>query len=103
MIKHIVAWNHQAHFTPEERDAHAERIRAGLEALPTQCGGPIPGIVSLRVHARPYPGSTRDMVLDSVFDGEKALAEYQAHPAHKLVSAFVGSVMCDRVCLDYAV
>jgi hypothetical protein len=36
-----------------------------------------------------------------LFENEEALATYQAHPEHKRVSVFVGSVMQDRACIDY--
>jgi Stress responsive A/B Barrel Domain. len=98
MIRHIVAWSFKEEFSPAENAAHAARIKAELEALPEIIGG----ICELNVHIELLGASNRNAVLNSLFESEEALAAYQTHPEHKKVSAFVRSVMTDRVCLDYA-
>ena len=97
MIRHIVAWNHLDSFSAEEKEQHAQEIKAKLEELPQW----IDNIASIEVLTHPMSSCTRDMVLVSVFPDEEALAAYQVHPEHKKVSAFVRSVMTDRICVDY--
>ena len=97
MIRHIVAWSFKEGFSPEENAQHTAKIKAGLEALPQI----IDGICELNVHIDMLPSANRDAVLNSLFESKEALANYQMHPEHKKVSAFVGSVMTERVCLDY--
>jgi len=97
MIRHIVAWNHKEGFTEAENKANAEKIKIELEAL-TQC---IDGIIELKVHINILPSGNRNIVLNSLFQSEEALAAYQIHPEHKKVSSFVGTVVQDRICMDY--
>ena len=98
MIRHIVAWNHMQEFSEKQRQEHAQKIKGMLEKLPEKIGG----IISLKVYTKALENGTRDMVLDSRFESEQTLADYQINPAHKEASAFVRSVMTERVCLDYA-
>ena len=97
MIRHIVAWNYKDGFTESENRENALKIKSDLEAL-IKC---IDGIVELKVHINMLPSSNRDIVLDSLFQSEEALAAYQAHPEHKRVGAFVGAVTQNRACVDY--
>jgi len=97
MVRHIVAWEFKDGFSDAEKKENALKIKTSLEALPQF----IDGIVEINVYIDPLSSSNRDAVLSSLFAGEEALAAYQAHPEHKKVSAFVGTVMQNRVCLDY--
>ena len=97
MIRHIVAWNHKDGFTEAEKKENAEKIKTELEAL-TQC---MDGIIELRVHINTMPSGNRDVVLNSLFHSEEALAAYQIHPEHKKAGSFIGAVMQDRICMDY--
>lgn len=97
MVRHIVAWNHKEEFTVEQRLAHAKEIKSQLEALKNT----IKGIVKLSVYINPLESSGRDVILDSLFETAEALSAYQVHPEHKKAAAFVGSVMTERVCLDF--
>ncbi len=97
MIRHIVAWNFKEGFTESEKRAHSEKIKRELEALPQQ----IEGIVEISVHIDLLPSSTRSVMLNSLHESVDALQVYQAHPEHQKVGAYIGSVMQDRVCVDY--
>ena len=97
MVRHIVTWKHSPGRTADERAADAKRIKTSLEALPAIIGG----IAELRVHTEVLPACYGDLVLNSLFETEEALAAYQVHPEHKKVSEFVRSVTCDRVCVDF--
>ena len=99
MIKHIVAWNYGDGFSDSENRENAKKIKEGLEAL----NGVIAGIVEIEVHIDLLPSGNRDIVLYSVFESMELLDAYQVHPEHRLVSSFIGSVMQNRVCVDYAI
>ncbi len=97
MVRHIVAWNYQDGFTEAENKKNALKVQSDLEAL-TRCIG---GIVELKVHINALPSGNRDIILNSLFESEEALAAYQVHPEHKKVSASVELVVKNRVCIDY--
>ncbi len=97
MLKHIVAWNFKDEFSENQNLENAQKIKHDLENLKNL----ISEIREMKVYINLAPTSTRNVMLDSSFDSEDDLAKYQIHPEHKKVSAFVGSVMKDRVCLDF--
>ena len=93
MIRHIVAWNLKEGATAQD----AERIKTELEGLL----GKIEGLLEMKVHTNLIGVSNRMVALSSLFENEAALAYYQQHPEHVRAAAFVGSVTCDRACIDY--
>ncbi|MFV0401150.1 MAG: Dabb family protein [Oscillospiraceae bacterium] len=97
MVRHIVMWNFKEGFTPEENAANAKKIKAELEALTAT----IPGIVSLHVYIDPVGKSNRDIVLNSLFESEEALANYVDHPDHVRAGGFVHAATDNRACIDY--
>lgn len=97
MVRHIVSWNFKEELTPEEKAGHGLKIKKDLEALKSV----IEGIQELTVIVSPLPSSNAEIVLNSLFETEEALAAYQIHPEHKKASSFVGSVTKDRRCLDF--
>lgn len=97
MVRHIVAWNYKDGFNEIENKENAQKVKAELEAL-MQCIG---GIIELKVHVNTLPTGNRDIVLNSLFLSEETLAAYQTHPEHQRVSAFVGTVVQNRTCIDY--
>jgi len=97
MLRHIVAWDWKDGLTEDEKREHAKTIQSEIEAL-VQC---IDEIVELHVHVDLLPSSNRDIMLDSLFEDEAALAAYQVHPAHQRAARIVKAVTQDRVCLDY--
>ena len=97
MVRHIVMWNYKDGFTEAENKENAEQVKRELESLAC-C---IDGIVEFDVHINELASSNKDVILNSLFESEDALASYQAHPEHQRVSAFVGTVLQDRSCFDY--
>ncbi|MCL2753510.1 MAG: Dabb family protein [Defluviitaleaceae bacterium] len=97
MIRHIVAWNFKPELSQEERLAAGQKVKDELEALK----GVIPGIIELKVYLNLLASSNRDVVLDSLYESEAALENYQVHPEHERVATFVRGVMVDRACVDY--
>lgn len=90
-------WNYKDGFSEEENKENAIKVKNELEALIEK----INGIIELKVYINALSSSNRDIVLNSLFESEEALAAYQIHPEHKRVSSFVGSVMKNRTCIDY--
>ena len=97
MIRHIVTWKLSAD-DPEQRAADAAGIKAGLEALV----GIVDGLSHLEVGVDVgMIANNWDVVLISEFDDNAALEGYQIHPDHLTVSAWIKTVVSDRVCVDY--
>jgi heme-degrading monooxygenase HmoA len=97
MLRHIVMWNYKDGFTEAENKLNAERVKYELESLTSF----IDGIVELNVYINELSSSNKDVILNSLFESEEALAAYQVHPEHRRVSAFVGTVLRNRACFDY--
>lgn len=97
MVRHIVTWNFKDGFTEYENKENAQKIKSSLEYLAQV----IDGVVELNVHIDPLPSSNRDLILNSLFQSEEALATYQTHPEHKKIGTFIGTVMQNRSCVDY--
>jgi hypothetical protein len=97
MVRHIVTWNYKDGLSDAENKENALKIKAGLESLPEY----IDGIAEIKVYINTLSSSNRDVILNSLFESGEALAAYQVHPEHKKISGFVGTVMQNRVCVDY--
>jgi len=99
MIQHIVTWNYADGFSDAENRANAQKVKYELEALKQVIGG----IIELKVYTDILPSGNRDIVLFSAFESVQSLNDYQVHPEHQRVSAYVGTVMKNRVCIDFAI
>lgn len=97
MIKHVILWKLKSEFTPEEKAAAKAEAKKRLESL----NGKIDGLLSLRVETEGLSSSNADMMLDSEFTTEEALAGYQTNPLHLEAAGFVRSVVETRLCLDF--
>lgn len=98
MVKHIVAWNYAEGFSAEENRKNALEMKKELENLINL----IPGIVSINLYIEPLSTSESDLVLDSVFENEEALAAYIVHPEHVRVGTnYVRPVTRNRKCIDF--
>ena len=100
MVKHIVSWKFKAEVSAEERTRVAEEFARRLQAVKEAAEG----VLDVKVIVPPLSTSTVDVVLDSTFESEEALAAYQIHPDHVAAgAACVKPYMTDRVCCDYVV
>ncbi|MFJ7406399.1 MULTISPECIES: Dabb family protein [unclassified Lysinibacillus] len=97
MIRHIVMWNHKDEFNGEQQTQNAQIVKTELESLTDK----INGIISLNVITNPLASSNRQVLLNSLFESEEHLQQYQIHPDHVRVSKLVGSLMKDRTCMDF--
>lgn len=97
MVKHIILWKLKESLSEEEKAAARAEAKCRLENL----NGKIDGMISLKVVTDRLPSSNADMMLDSEFETEEALAGYQVNPLHVEAATFVRSVVEARLCLDF--
>lgn len=95
-IRHVVSWKLAAE-DPAVRAEQAAEVARRLNAL----DGVVPQIQSIWAGANDaYPGSNWDVTLVADFASIEALEQYQVHPAHEAVVAYVRSVVSGRVAVD---
>lgn len=98
MIRHVVMFQLTA-AADSERAADISQMQERLGSLV----GVVPGLRTMSL--KPDLGLVEghwDVVLVSEHDDNEALEGYQAHPAHKEVSAFIQSVTTsERIAVDY--
>ncbi|MCI1017303.1 Dabb family protein [Microbacterium sp. C5A9] len=99
MIRHVVSWKLAAEDAGERAEQAAEVARR-LNAL----DGVVPQLRSISAGANvAYPDANWDVTLVADVDSLAALEEYQVHPAHEEVVAYVRSVVASRVAVDFEV
>ena len=93
MIRHIVMWK-------LKDAANAAHFKTQLDS----CRQLVPGMLAFEVAIR-TPGleANCDVVLYSEFENSAALAAYQKHPHHQLISSGLGALRDTRTVLDYEV
>lgn len=99
MVKHIIIWELNDELSAEQRQEAKARIKNGLESLK----GVIDGLTEISVKTELLPTSAGDLMLDSTFTDEAALAAYAVHPAHVAVKEYVATVVKSRRCADYII
>ena len=100
MVRHVIVWTLKDEYTAEEKERIRQGIREGLEGLK----GRIPGLKEIRVYTEGLASSNGDLMLDSLFEDEKALKGYSVHPAHVAVATGkVRPYTKTRSCFDYQV
>ena len=97
MVRHIIMWDFAKGFTKEQNMENAAKMKEELESL-THC---IDEVIELKVSFASLPSSNADIILNSLFESEEALAAYQIHPEHQRVRAYVHTVTENRRCMDY--
>ena len=97
MIKHIIIWNFKEELSDEEKVSYAARIKEGLEGL----SGVIKGLADIKVRTEFLDSSNGDLMLDSTFEDEQSLKNYQTDPEHLKVAEIVRSVVSSRKCVDF--
>lgn len=95
-IRHVVSWKIAAE-DPAVRAEHAAEVARRLNAL----DGVVPQIRSIWAGANDvYPDANWDVTLVADFASVEELEQYQVHPAHEGVVAYVRSVVSGRVAVD---
>lgn len=100
MVKHIVIWKLKDQAEGNDKETNARLLKEKLEALQ----GQIPGLLKIEVGIDfSDTESSGDIVLYSELESKEALENYQNHPLHKAVGAFVKEVQCERQMVDYII
>lgn len=98
-IRHVVTWKLAAE-DAAARGAHAAEVARRLNAL----DGVVPQLLSISAGANiAYPEANWDVTLVADFASVAAIDEYQVHPAHAEVAAYIRSVVASRVAVDFEV
>ena len=97
MLKHIVMWNFKEGLSDSQNAENALKAKAELEALVNY----IDEILEIKVHINHLSSSNMDIILNSTFTNEKALAAYKIHPEHLRVGEFISIAFQNRTCIDY--
>ncbi|SDQ26387.1 Dabb family protein [Microbacterium sp. cf332] len=98
-IRHVVAWKLAAQDV-ETRAEHAAEVSRRIQGLV----GVVPSIRALSIGPNTaYPEVNGDVAVVADFDDLAGLDEYQVHPAHQEVAAYVRSVVADRIAVDFEV
>lgn len=100
MVKHIVFWNVADEHEGMDKPTLIAEIKRRIEAMRDE----IPQIAEIEVGIDFNRSQVAyDIALYSSFASRAALDEYQRHPAHEAVKAFVGSATIARAVVDYEV
>lgn len=98
-IRHVVTWKLAAEDDVERR-AQAAEVARRLNAL----DGVVPQLLSISAGANTaYPETNWDVTLVADFASVAAIEEYQVHPAHAEVAAYIRTVVASRVAVDFEV
>lgn len=98
MVKHIILWTLKDSLSETEKESVKQEIKEGLEGLK----GKIPGLLDIHVQTECLASSNADLMLDSSFESEEALAGYAVHPEHVAVAdGKVRPFTAIRSCLDF--
>ncbi len=98
-IRHVVAWKLAAE-NPQERAEHAAEVARRLTGLV----GVVPSIRALSAGPNvAYPEGNGDVAVVIDFDDVQGLDDYQTHPAHQEVGAYIRSVVAGRMAVDFEV
>lgn len=98
MVKHMIVWKFKDEI--ENKAQKAQEIKTALEGLV----GKIDGLIQMHILVDKFPVSSGDVMMDSTFTDEQALAAYQTHSLHQeIANGLVRPVMAQRLSFDYEV
>ena len=89
-----------------EAEAASPVVKTGIEVLRDRgfegLVGKIDGLVKMEININALDSSSGDLSMDSVFENEQALKDYQVHPLHKeIANGLVRPNVCERLSFDY--
>jgi hypothetical protein len=97
-LRHIVMWT-----LKEDAEGHtkSENMRKAREVL-MSCAHLVEGIELFEVGLKSEGlDCSCDVILNSIFKDEAALAAYQAHPDHMAIKPFMKAIVAQRQCMDF--
>jgi hypothetical protein len=100
MFKHVVMWKFKDSAENGSRNENLQKAKQLLDALPEK----IAVIRNFEVGIDILHSSTSyDLILNSSFENQQALVQYQTHPEHVKVVEFLRKVQISKVVVDYVV
>lgn len=98
MVKHMIIWKLKDEIA--DKKVRAQEIKIALEGLV----GKIEGLLEMHILTEGFACSSGDLMMDSAFTDEAALAAYQAHPLHQeIANGLVRPSVAARLSYDYEV
>lgn len=98
MIKHIILWQ----LSDSLSDGEKARVKLAAKEKLEGLFGKIDGLTEIKVIISGLGGSNADMMLDSSFVSEKALADYSVNPMHVAVADnYVRPFIKARSCINF--
>lgn len=98
MVKHMIIWKLKEDLS--DPAATKAAIKDALEGLT----GTIDGLAEMKILTEGFPCSAGDLMMDSAFESEAALAAYQKHPAHvRIADGLVRPAVAQRLSFDYEI
>ena len=98
MVKHVIIWKLKEDIADKEKTVRA--IKNELENLV----GKIDGLKEMKILTEKFPSSSGDLMMDSLFESNDALQEYQKHPLHQeIANGLVRPNVDVRLSFDYEV
>ena len=98
MVKHMIIWKFKEEL--ENKEVRAQEIKTALEGLV----GKIEGLKEMHILTDKIPSSSGDLMMDSTFESNEALKNYQKSPLHQEVAnGLVRPSMQARLSFDYEV
>jgi len=101
MIKHIVMWKLKDSFKSAVKAQLCREVKDRLETLPLL----VPGLLQFEVGCSFTPPSdaSADVVLLTAFKDKAALAQYDTHPEHEKVKAYIRERVLERRTADFEI
>jgi ABC-type antimicrobial peptide transport system ATPase subunit len=101
MVKHIVMWKLKESPDGVDKAEWRKEVKERLETLPLL----VPGVLQFEVGCPFGPSSdaSADVVLVTAFKDWAALAQYDTHPEHEKVKAFIRERVRERRVADFEI
>lgn len=97
MVKHMIIWHLKDGI---DKDAVSQDIKVSLEGLV----GKIDGLREMKILTEKLTSSSGDIMMDSLFESDDALKNYQKHPLHvEIANSKVRPFVDTRLSFDYEV
>ena len=98
MVKHMIIWKLKEEISDKKQVA--ENIKNALESLE----GKIDGLIKMNILTQKLDSSSGDIMMDSTFQDEKALKEYQSHALHQeIANGLVRPNVQTRLSFDFEI
>ena len=98
MVKHMIIWKLNEQI--QDKNQVAKNIKTALEGLE----GRIEGLIKMSILTQKLQSSSGDIMMDSLFEDEKALKAYQSNPLHQeIANGLVRPNVQTRLSFDFEI